>query len=466
MTLRLGVTILTLIGIARIAGAAPDTMRLDYYHTGHDGQEVFAIDELVVEPLPWPGNPDRGRDRTGLGDYFFEVVAPESEEVIYSRGYSSIYAEWSVTEEAKSEARTFHESLRFPAPEAPVDIFVYRRDDQNRFRRVWETRIDPSDMLVDRAPPPPPAPLLTIENNGDPAHKVDLLILGDGYTADEADKFENDAKRLADALFTVSPYRERRSDFNVWALMPPSSESGVARPSSGLNRWSPVGTRYDAFRSERYVLTYDNKAFRTIASFAPYDAVEILVNNETYGGGGIFGMYSTAAAGSEWAPYLFVHEFGHHFAALADEYYTSPVAYGPGDQTIEPWERNVTALLDRDELKWGDQRTAMTPLPTPWPKQEYETFFRSYQEKRAKLRAENRPEEEMNDLFREAQVFVEGLFGKAPASDAIGAYEGAYYEATGYYRPAMNCLMFTRSDTFCPVCQGAITEVIDLYTRP
>lgn len=456
--------ILALAWTSPALAETPSTLRLDYFHTGHDGQEVFAVDEVVVEPLPWPGNPDRQRDDTKLGDYFFEVIDVETDELWYSRGYSSIYAEWVVTEEASTAAGTFHESLRFPQPDGPVDVFVYKRNQANEFERVWEVRIDPADMLVNRAPPPAPAEIISIQDNGDPAHKVDLLILGDGYTADEQDKFVEDARRLSEVLFDFSPYKERRDDFNVWAMMPPSPQSGVSRPSSGLVRYSPLGTRYDAFRSERYVLTYDNKAFRTIASFAPYDAVEILVNNETYGGGGIFGMYSTAASGSQWAPYLFVHEFGHHFAALADEYYTSPVAYGPSDQAVEPWEKNVTALLDRDNLKWKQLQTKMTPLPTPWPKKEYDEYSLAYQEKRAGLRKENRPEAEMDALFIEAKAYVDELFSDASERDAVGAFEGAYYEATGYYRPALNCTMFTRHDKFCPVCTEAISEVIDLYT--
>ena len=239
----------------------------------------------------------------------------------------------------------------------------------------------------------------------------------------------------------------------------------MARPSSGLHRWTPLGTRYDAFRSERYVLTFDNPAFRTIASFAPYDFVEILVNNETYGGGGIFGLYSTAAAGSEWAPYLFVHEFGHHFAGLADEYYTSPVAYEPVAQTVEPWEPNATALLDPQALKWRRWVKSGTPLPTPWPKQTYEEFARDYQARRAALRERNAPEAQMNELFAEFQTFATGLFAEAGHNDEIGAFEGANYEATGFYRPAMNCLMFTRHDRFCPVCQAGIETIIDLYTE-
>jgi hypothetical protein len=246
----------------------------------------------------------------------------------------------------------------------------------------------------------------------------------------------------------------------------PTQKSGITRPSTGVHHASALGTRYDIFGSERYVLTLDNRALRDIAQYAPYEFIEILVNNETYGGGGIFGQFSTAAAGNEWANYLFVHEFGHHFAGLADEYYTSPVAYAASSTRMEPWEPNATALRDPAKLKWAKHVKAGTPLPTPWPKAEYEEYSRAYQKRRAALRAENRPESEMNALFKEDLAHTKALFAKQPHRHDIGAFEGANYEAKGYYRPAMQCIMFDRSDAFCPVCQDGITDIIDLYAGP
>src|SRR6185295_3286942 len=214
-----------------------------------------------------------------------------------------------------------------------------------------------------------------------------------------------DAKRLMEILFTQSPFAEHRADFNVWGLCPPAAESGISRPSTGIHRRSPVGASYDTFGSERYVLTYDNKAFRDVAQFAPYEFVEILVNGKTYGGGSIFNLYSTVAADSLWAPYVFVHEFGHHFAGLADEYYTSDVAYeAAGAERVEPWEPNATALHDPKSVKWKDLVSPGTPVPTPWNKEAYEAYARDIQKKRRQIRAERRPEEEMDALFREEKT--------------------------------------------------------------
>jgi len=251
----------------------------------------------------------------------------------------------------------------------------------------------------------------------------------------------------------------------VWALAPASAQSGVSRPSTKTYRDSPVGTTYDAFRSERYVLTFDNKSMRRIASSTPYDFIEILTNTEVYGGGGIYGLFSAAAANNEWAPYLFVHEFGHHFAGLADEYYTSAVAYEAPEKIVEPYEPNVTALLDPAELKWKHLVTPNTPLPTPWPKAEFEEHSIAVQKRRAEMRAANVSEDEMNALFRYTKEFTEKLFSKTQHKDAIGAFEGANYEAEGFYRSEMNCLMFTRTDYFCRVCAAAIEDVIDEYTK-
>jgi len=453
---------------ASIAFAAPQTMRVDYYHTGNAAEERFSLDRVVLEPLTWPGNPARPIDATNRGKYFFEVIDPTSGTVIFSRGFSSIYGEWETTGEAKDLHRTFSESLRFPAPDKPVRIVVKKRDARNAFRDVWTFTVDPADKFVMRGAESPDAgPLIKLHESGDPATKLDLLILGDGYTARERVKFERDARRLIATLFATSPFKERQREINVWGLSPASAQSGVSRPSQGIYRRSPVGATFDAFDSERYVLTFENKAFRDIAANAPYDVVEILVNSATYGGGGIYGLYSTVAADSVWAPYIFVHEFGHHIAGLADEYYTSDVAYLPAADRVEPWEPNVTALIDPASLKWKDLVTPGTPVPTPWPKEEFERYTREIQQKRRAIRAANRPEAEMDALFRDEEKRDTGLLNEGAHAGKVGAFEGANYEARGAYRPQADCIMFTRDNVpFCAVCRRAIAVILDLYSSP
>ncbi len=439
------------------------TLRVDYFHTGNAKQELFALDEVVVEPTPWPGPEGPTQDTLRYGAYGFDVRDAASKQVIYSAGFGSIYDEWVTTEEATALTKTFHESVRFPMPSAPVVVGIRKRGPGNVWAEVWSTVVDPSDMFVNTAAPEPhPGAVIEIERHGDSARKVDLLLMGDGYTAAERGKFEKDARRLVEVLFATSPFKERRADFNVWGLVPTARESGISRPSQGVHRASPLGATYDAFSSERYILAFDNKAFRQAASYAPYDVVEIVTNSRTYGGGGIYNLYGTVAADNAFSPYVFVHEFGHHFAALADEYYTSPVAYLPSAVREEPWEPNVTATPASP--KWKDLIVASTPLPTPWGKQAYEARSRAAQSQRAEIRKQNRPESEMEALFQEERLADGRQFPREAFVGRVGAFEGARYEASGLFRPEVDCIMFTRSEAFCQVCRRAISQVIDQFT--
>ena len=447
--------------------AAPRTMRVDYYHAGNSHDEWFTLDRTVLEPLEWPGNPDKAIDESKLGNYLFEVREQASGKLLYSRGFSSVFAEWKATDEAGHANRTFSESLRFPAPAGPVEVLLKERNEKSPredFHEVWKTVVDPKDKFVDRSRPPSPGALITFQKMGDPAGKVDLLVLGDGYTASERGKFEKDARRFMETLFTASPFKEHRKDFNVWGLCPAAEESGVSRPSSGIYRRSPLGASYDTFDSERYVLTTENRTMRDAASFAPYEFVEILVNGKTYGGGGIFNQYATVAIDNAWAGYVGVHEFGHHFAGLADEYYTSDVSYLSQEKRTEPWEPNVTALLDPAKLKWKDLVEAGTPVPTPWSKEQFERFEAEIQKQRRELRAAGKPEAEMEELFRKEREKQEAMFRAEKYAGKAGAFEGANYEAKGYYRPEVDCIMFTRYLKFCAVCRRAIERVIGMYS--
>ncbi|MCS0660303.1 IgA Peptidase M64 [Massilia terrae] len=441
----------------------PATVRVDYAHSGNALSDQYALERVLIEPLPWPGDMSKPFDDTNRGQNRLEVADAKTGDLLYSRDFSTVFGEWKTTEEANRISRGFHESVRFPKPDRPVRVRILKRDDRNAFSVAWSVVVDTDAQDVIRKQPPAQAKPIPIRVSGPSPRKVDLLILGDGYTQAEMGKFEADAKRLAAHLFEVSPFKERANDFNVWGMAVPTQESGVSRPSTGVYHASALGARYDVFGSERYVLALDNRALRDIAQYAPYEFIEILVNNETYGGGGIFGQFSTAAAGNAWANYLFVHEFAHHFAGLADEYYTSPVAYQSSGERMEPWEPNVTALRDPAKLKWRKHVKAGTPLPTPWPKAEYEDYSRAYQKQRAALRAANAPEAAMNALFDEDLKHTNALFAKQKYHGVVGAFEGANYEATGYYRPAMQCIMFDRSDQFCPVCQDGISDIIDLY---
>ena len=443
------------------------TMRVDYFHTGSDGRETVALDRLVSDG-PWPGSLTRLVDETNLGTYFFEVIDAATNRAIYSRGFASLFGEWETTDEApKGIARTFHESIRFPWPRSPVQLVLKKRDRENVFREVWSTRIDPDSRFVNAADRAPLGTVWTLFENGPASAKVDLLIIGDGYTRAELPKFHADAQRLVDRLFATEPFRSRRADFNVRAIDLPVAESGVHRPQAGVSRRTALSTEYNIFDSERYALVTDNRMLREVACAAPYEFLEILINDAHYGGGGIFNAQATAAVDTAFAEYIFVHEFGHHFAALGDEYYTSDVAYETGRADLpEPWEPNITALHDAAKLKWRDLVDPATPIPTPWDKAAFEAHSREIQARRREIRARNAPEREMNALLTEQQTFETKLLGSMTYSRRVGAFEGAAYEAKGLYRPEADCIMFSRDDVgFCRVCRRAISRVIDLYSR-
>jgi hypothetical protein len=441
------------------------TMRVDYFHTSTpQGDEIVALDGVVADG-PWSGSRTHLVDTSNLGKYYFEVIDRETNQVLYSRGFASVYGEWETTAEAKQRAATYHESLRFPWPKEPVQVVLKKRDSQNAFNQVWSTVVDPSSRFVNPADVKPAGKVWSYLENGPASQKVDLLVIGEGYTEAEMPKLRKDVERLVGKLFATEPFKSRKKDFNVRVLELPASKSGVNRPRTRDDRRSVTGVQYNIFDSERYVLTLDNRAFRDAASSAPYDFIEILVNEKQYGGGGIFNDQATASVDSGFSEYVFVHEFGHHFAGLGDEYYTSDVAYATGAvEHPEPWEPNVTA--NGAHPKWMEMVTPGTPLPTPWKKEEYEAHQNVYQAERRKLREANVPESQMDELFRRELAWTTAFLGSEKYANRVGAFEGASYEAKGLYRPEADCIMFTRDEVgFCDVCARAINRMIDMHVR-
>ncbi len=377
------------------------TLRVDYFHGGGPGGEVVKLDAVRSEAA-WPGSQTQLVDTTDLGKYIFKVTDRASDRIIYSRGFASIYGEWETTPEFRTRRRTFHESVRFPWPNIPVRVAIEKRDRQNVFEPLWHVDIEPGAAAA--ASTAPARRLHTVFESGPPSRKVDLLLISDRYSMAQGARFRADADSLVNALFALEPFKSRRADFNVQALHVPAS---------------PAPVEFNIFGLERYALTYDNRSLRDIAAAAPYDVVEILVNDRRYRGGGIFNQQSTVAAGNESADYVFIHELAHNLAGLGDEY-VGTVTYETGAAVkVEPWEPNITALHEPTALKWRDLVEPGTPVPTPM-----------------------------------------SFAGK------VGAFEGAGYEARGLYRPEAACIMGSRKvTTFCRVCQRAINRIIDLHTR-
>lgn len=463
--------LLTMLAAGTLSAATFDelfldkTMRVDYFHTSTPkGDEIVALDRVVSDG-PWAGSRTRLVDTSNLGKYYFEVIDRTTNQVVYSRGFASVYGEFETTPEAKERAATFHESLRFPWPKKPVQVTLKKRDAQQAFREVWTAVIDPASRFVNPADAAPAGRVWSYLDSGPPSQKVDLLLIAEGYTAEQMPKLRRDVERLAGKLFATEPFKSRRTDFNVRVLELPASKAGVHRPRTRDDRRTVTGVQYNIFDSERYVLTLDNRALRDAASSAPYDFIEILVNEAQYGGGGIYGDQATTSVDTGFAEYVFVHEFGHHFAGLGDEYYTSPVSYATGGSNFpEPWEPNITANGERP--KWMELVTPGTPLPTPWDKKAYEDHQREYQAERRKLRESNVPESQMDALFKRELEWSTKFLASQKYFGHVGAFEGASYEPTGLFRPEVDCIMFTRDEVgFCDVCTRAINRVIDMYAR-
>ena len=454
----------TLLALATVgAQEPPRTWRLDFYSTGGPGIEAYSFDRLVVEPLAWPDSAAANVEAMPTGNYQFQVI-DGSGRVIFARGYDPAFAEWVTTAESKKIRRTFHDSLRFPAVMSKATVVIRKRTESGDYSEVWRHAIDPADPFIDRSTPARQQ-AIQVENHGNPQTKVDVLLFGDGYTAAECrSKFPGDTRRMAAHLFEKEPFTSRRTDFNIWAICPPAAQSGISRPSTGIYRRNPGGASYDTFATERYILTFENRAMRDIAAWAPYEFMTILTNGATYGGGGLYNVYSTAAVDNDFADYLFVHEFAHHFAGLADEYYTSPVAYEPPEKIFEPWPANVTAAKDASQVKWRDLLTPGVPVPTRWPKQEFEALSKDFQARRVRIRAENRPESDMTKLFREELEAETRLLSSAEHAGKVGLFQGANYDAQAFYRPEIDCIMFTRNRVpFCRVCQRALSAMIDRH---
>jgi hypothetical protein len=402
------------------------TLRFDYFHTGTATEEHISVDELRLEE-DWPGSRRHLADESGLGNYFFEVHDPADDRIVYSRGFDSIFGEWQTTAEASQVWRTFHESQRFPEPKSEMRLTLKRRDSKGEWQPLYSGNFLPKGADVNRAPVRPSGELWSVFENGEPSKKLDLLVLGDGYTAADKKKFHDDVSRLTGVLFDVEPFRTRKSDFNVWAIDVAANESGISDPRRGLWRDSPLGFRSNAFAIDRYALSMDNKAIRNVAGAAPYDFLAIITNIRKHAGGGIYQLWANAPADSPTAPYVFVHELGHSIAGLEDEYYNAEVAYQITDPVVEPWRPNVTALLNPDQLKWKDLVEAGTPIPTPWTESEADRLK---------------------------------YVGKT------GAFEGAGYRAKGLYRSELDCIMFSQKrSAFCRVCARAVEQVIRAYSE-
>jgi len=344
----------------------------------------------------------------------------KNDSLLYSRGYSTLFREWQTTAEAKKTSRTFSETVLIPYPKENVRIELYSRNWNGVFEKKFSYEVDTNNYFI-KHDHRMVYPAFNVKITGDPAHKVDIVILPEGYTKAQMGKFIEDCQKFVKDFFTFAPYTTNRDKFNFRAILAPSIDSGSDIPSHGIWENTLLNTSYYTFNSERYLMTMDDKSVRDMAANAPYDQIYILVNSKKYGGGAIYNYYNVSVNSNNQAAKILVHEFGHGFAGLADEYYDNSTSYGNFyNLNIEPWEPNITTLKHFDK-KWKHLVKKRTPIPTPEKKR-----------------------------FR----------------NTVGAFEGGGYEPKGMYRPMQDCLMKTfNGNRFCPACQEAIQKMIDFYTK-
>jgi hypothetical protein len=229
------------------------------------------------------------------------------------------------------------------------------------------------------------------------------------------------------------------------------------------------------------LLTEDNKSLRNVAAHAPYDAIYIMINTDKYGGGGIYNQYATFVNINVWSEYIFLHEFGHSFAGLGDEYYTSDVSYNDFyPKGIEPTEPNLTALLNTEDLKWKELCSQDIDLPTLWEKTEYEKLGKEWGSKRAillknisDLKSSNATDNQIKSAElsyqKEEKMYIDKLdkyFKNSKFAGKVGAFEGGGYSSQGIYRPMIDCIMFSKGKKpYCKVCENAILKMIKFYTE-
>lgn len=395
------------------------TLRIDYMHSGSAPVEYYMFDTLYAEKY-WGGSKTNLIDEFEYGNYKFEVYDAATNELLYSRGYSSLFREYQATEEGASSCASFDESIVFPYPKNKVNVVFYSRKKDLSWSKEFIYPVDPKNRDIQKNDQKR-FKKSKVHYSGKHSQKLDIVILAEGYTTDEMDKFKLDCQRFKGYILESEPYKQNKDKINIWAVESISDESGTDLPGDSIWKNTVLGTNFYTFGSERYLTTEDNISVRHVAANAPYDQIFILVNHEKYGGGGIYNFYSLGTSDNSSADFLFQHEFGHAFAGLGDEYYTSDVAvedFYPLD--AEPWEPNITTLVDFDS-KWSNMVSSTTPVPTP-ATEEYK--------------------------------------------NTVGVFEGGGYVSKGVYRPHIDCTMKSVIyDAFCPVCKRGIQRMIDFYAE-
>jgi hypothetical protein len=459
-----------------------ETMRIDFHHVGDANFELISIDRIYRQGI-WAGSLNNLIDNFNNGRYYAKIYSLSSGNLIFSKGFDSYFGEYQTSSDAaKGIKKNYHESVLIPYPKDNVRFSIERRNKENLLEEIFNCEINPADIIIitekvlDNS-----VEIYKDKNNGSPHSRVDIVILSEGYTLSEKKKFESDWQKFKNIFFDFEPYKFFKNKFNFYGVFKPSAESGVDEPRANIYKNTALNATFNSLGSERYLLTEDNKAVRDLAANVPYDAIVIMVNHSRYGGGGIYNLFATFTSDNQWNEYLLLHEFGHSFAGLADEYYTSDVAYDEFYKIdVEPVEPNITALLNPSELKWKNLVDSGTEIPTPWEKAEFDNNDFNWQQERRQLNntiAELKRNKASESEIKSAQdeydlkdklraIEVEKFLKKSKFWGKVGAFEGAGYLSKGLYRPMVDCLMFSKGNKpFCKVCENAVISVINHYSE-
>jgi hypothetical protein len=459
-----------------------ETLRIDYFHIGDAKTEMITIDKLFRYGI-WAGSMNQLIDDFNNGKYYVIIYDVATKKLIYSKGFDTLFGEYASSDDGVNGiVKSFHESAIIPFPKNKILFALEKRNEENLLEEFFRTEIDPSSIFIikDKVSDAT-VEILKPVNNGDPHKKVDIAILGEGYTKSEKEKFVKDLNRFVDLFFEQEPYKSQKNNFNIYGVFKPSEESGTDLPGADIFVNTVLNTTFWTLGSERYLMTEDNLSMRNLAAHVPYDAIYIQVNHPRYGGGGIYNQYCTYTTDNQFAKYLFTHEFGHSFTGLADEYYTSDVAYNDFFKpTVEPVEPNITALMDYNNIKWKKYLSEGIEIPTPWEKEEFDKFSYEWLKERnrlnsfvSELKRNRAPDSEIKAAEEEYALKdkkqsekVDKYLMNSKFWNKVGAFEGGGYQPQGIYRPVLDCIMFSKGDKpFCKVCEEAIKEVIGSYTK-
>ena len=398
------------------------TLRLDYLFTGNAKQQSIVLDGLASLPQ-WAGRRHHLTEIPLEGNGKVIVRDKASGNIIYKTSFSSLFQEWIEENEAKTVTRGYENTFLIPFPKQKVIVTTELTNNRRQVSATFTHEVDPSDILIQDRGLKSITPHRYLHKGGSSENCIDVAILAEGYTPKEMELFYEDAQKACNALFDHVPFKENKQKFNIVAVASPSKDSGVSIPREEQWKETAVSSHFDTFYSDRYLTTRSVKDIHNWLAGIPYEHIIILANTDTYGGGGIYNSYTLTTTHNPMFEPVVVHEFGHSFGGLADEYAYSnePSTLFPND--VEPWEPNITTLVDFDK-KWADMVPKGTPVPTP-------------------------PETDKDKIYTK-----------------VGVYEGGGYSLKGIYRPTTECRMkINEAPVFCPVCQRALQRIIDFYTQ-